>query len=86
MAIERTGAPPYALFIPFCRRWPSEEVWKARTTYTWHAIDDGSTRMTLRNRGEPAGFSKLAGSLMTAAMQRANRKDLSRLRQILEAA
>jgi hypothetical protein len=56
------------------------------TTYTWHAVGDGSTRMTLRNRGEPAGFSKLAGSLMTAAMQRANRKDLSRLGHIVEAA
>ena len=56
------------------------------TTYTWQAIDDRSTRMTLRNRGESAGFSKLAGSVMTAAMRRANRKDLAQLRQILEAA
>jgi uncharacterized membrane protein len=55
------------------------------TTYTWQALDDRSTRMTLRNRGEPAGFSKLAGSVMTAAMRRANRKDLAQLRQILEA-
>jgi uncharacterized membrane protein len=56
------------------------------TTYAWHAVDGDSTRMTLRNRGEPAGFSKLAGSLMTPAVRRANRKDLSRLRHILEAA
>jgi len=56
------------------------------TTYAWHAVDGDSTRMTLRNRGEPAGFSKLAGSLMIPAMRRANRKDLSRLRHILEAA
>ena len=56
------------------------------TTYTWQAIDDRSTRMTLRNRGEPAGFSKLAGALMTPAIRRANRKDLSKLRSILEAA
>jgi uncharacterized membrane protein len=54
------------------------------TTYTWHAIDDRSTRMTLRNRGEPAGFSKLAAPLMTIAMKRANRKDLRNLRAILE--
>lgn len=26
------------------------------TTYAWQAIDDQSTRMTVRNRGEPAGF------------------------------
>ena len=55
------------------------------TTYTWQPAGDGSTRMTLRNRGEPAGFSKLAGSVMTAAMRRASRKDLSKLRDILEA-
>ena len=30
------------------------------TTYTWQPAGDGSTRMTLRNCGEPAGFPKLA--------------------------
>ena len=54
------------------------------TTYTWQPIDDRSTRMTLRNRGEPAGFSKLATPFMTAAIRRANRKDLDNLRRILE--
>ena len=56
------------------------------TTYTWQAIGDNSTRMTLRNRGEPAGFSKLAAPFMTMAMKRANRKDLRNLRSILETA
>ena len=55
------------------------------TTYTWQAIDGGSTRMTLRNRGEPAGFPALAAPLMAATMKRANRKDLRSLRAILEA-
>jgi hypothetical protein len=54
------------------------------TTYTWQAIDDSSTRMTLRNRGEPAGFPRLAAPLMATAMRRANRKDLRNLRAILE--
>jgi hypothetical protein len=54
------------------------------TTYTWTAVE-GRTRMTLRNRGEPAGFSKLAAPAMASAMRRANRKDLARLRSILEA-
>ena len=54
------------------------------TTYTWTAIGDNSTRMTLRNRGEPAGFSRLAAPFMTMAMKRANRKDLRNLRSILE--
>jgi hypothetical protein len=40
--------------------------------------------MTLRNRGEPSGFSKLAAPLMAAAMRRANRKDLQRLKRLLE--
>ena len=39
--------------------------------------------MTLRNRGEPAGFSKVAAPLMARAMRRANRKDLAALRAVL---
>jgi uncharacterized protein YndB with AHSA1/START domain len=56
------------------------------TTYTWRAVDDCSTRMALRNRGEPAGFPRLAAPVMAIAMRRANRKDLRALRVILEAA
>jgi uncharacterized membrane protein len=54
------------------------------TTYTW--ADDGTrgTTMTLRNRGEPAGFSKLVAPIMGSAVRRANRKDLARLKAILE--
>jgi hypothetical protein len=39
-------------------------------------VDAGRTRMTLRNRGEPAGFGKVAAPVMAAAMRRANDKDL----------
>ena len=56
------------------------------TTYTWTETPTGATRMTLRNRGEPSGFSTIAAPLIATAMRRANRKDLDRLRQILEAA
>jgi uncharacterized membrane protein len=54
------------------------------TTYTWSDAGDGSTRMTLRNRGEPAGFKRIAAPLMARAMRGANQKDLARLKQILE--
>ena len=54
------------------------------TTYTWATESDGSTRMTLRNRGEPVGFSKVMAPLMKPAMRRANRKDLAKLKALLE--
>ena len=54
------------------------------TTYTWQTVDAGRTRMTLRNRGAPAGFSRWAAPFMAAAMRRANRKDLARLKTLLE--
>jgi hypothetical protein len=54
------------------------------TTYTWQPVGDGRTLMTLRNRGMPTGFASITASVMAAAMRRANRKDLARLRALLE--
>jgi hypothetical protein len=54
------------------------------TTYTWADTGEGATRMTLRNRGEPSGFSSLLAPFMASAVRRANRKDVARLKDILE--
>jgi uncharacterized membrane protein len=54
------------------------------TTYTWQPVGIGSTRMTLRNRGEPKGFAAVTSSLLTSAMRRANRRDLAKLKSTLE--
>lgn len=54
------------------------------TTYAWHDNGAGATTMTLRNRGSPSGFASIMAPAMEAAMRRANRKDLSRLKAVLE--
>jgi hypothetical protein len=64
----------------------AEGPFAMETTYAWTDAPPGGTRMTLRNRGEPSGFSRVAAPMIAAAMRRANRKDLAQLKQILEAA
>ena len=61
----------------------SQGPFPMETTYAF-ADADGGTRMKLRNRGEPSGFSKVGAPMMAAAMRRANRADLARIREILQ--
>ena len=63
----------------------AEGPFPMETSYAWEDSAAG-TRMTLRNRGEPSGFSRLAAPLIAVAMRRATRKDLRRLKATLEAA
>ena len=62
----------------------AEGPFPMETTYTWDDAPGGATRMTLRNRGQPAGFAKVGAPVMALAMRRAMTKDLGRLRAILE--
>jgi uncharacterized membrane protein len=64
----------------------TEGPFPMETTYTWQDNANGGTTMRLRNRGEPSGFSKIVAPMMAGAMRRANRKDLVRLKALLEAA
>jgi hypothetical protein len=54
------------------------------TTYTWSPVGADATQMTLRNHGEPAGFSRLTAPLVSFAMRRAMTQDLAKLAEILE--
>ena len=61
----------------------AEGPFPMETTYEFSDAP-GGTRMTLRNRGEPSGFARAGAPVMERAMRRANRKDLERLKAILE--
>ena len=62
----------------------AEGPFPMETTYSWEPTAAGATRMTLRNRGRPAGFSTLLAPLMAPLIARANRKDLAALKRLLE--
>ena len=62
----------------------AEGPFPMETTYTWESTSEGHTRMMLRNRGTPSGFSRLVAPFMAMAVRRANRNDLALLKTVLE--
>ena len=54
------------------------------TTYRWESLDAGRTRMTLRNRGNPIGFTMIFKPIMSIAIRLATKKDLRRLKAVME--
>ena len=62
----------------------AEGTFPMKTTYTWTIIDNQTTKMTLRNKRNPTGFSKLFAPLMATMMKNANTKDLINIKNILE--
>lgn len=64
----------------------SEGPFPMTTTYAWADTATGGTRMTLRNQGQPTGFSNVVAPIMASAMRKANNKDLEALKDVLERA
>ena len=62
----------------------AEGPFPMRTTYSWSDAPGGGTAMELRNAGEPSGFKAVAAPFMRLAIKRENRKDLQRLKELLE--
>ena len=62
----------------------AEGPFPMETSYTWESTPEGFTRMILRNRGIPTGFSRWMAPFMARAMRRANKKDLACLKALLE--
>lgn len=57
---------------------------KMETTFGWQAVNENTTCMTLRSRGIPGAFSKTIAPLLKLAIRKASRRNLKRLKRLLE--
>ncbi len=62
----------------------AEGPFPMETTYTFKKINNNITEMSLRNCGNPTGFSKFFAPFMSMMMRNVNMKDLKKLKSILE--
>ena len=62
----------------------AEGPFPMETSYGWETTDEGTTRMNLRNRGAPSGFSRVFTPFMRMAKRRANQADLAALKALME--
>ncbi len=63
----------------------AEGPFPMETVFWWEDVGEGGTRMTLQSSGQPTGLSLLLAPLLRSSMKRSGRKDLARLKTILEA-
>lgn len=61
----------------------AEGPFPMETTYSFRT-EKAVTIMTLQNKGEPSGFAKLFTPIMSMMMKLANKKDLRKLKNIME--
>jgi Polyketide cyclase / dehydrase and lipid transport len=64
----------------------AEGPFPMETVYSWEDARGGGTRMTLQSSGHPTGLSLLLAPVLRSSMKRSGRKDLARLKTILETA
>jgi uncharacterized membrane protein len=63
----------------------AEGPFPMETVYSWEDAREGGTTMTLQSSGHPSGLALLLVPFLRRSMRRSGRKDLLRLKTILEA-
>jgi len=62
----------------------NHKPFQMETRYTWVATHSNGTKMTLQNLGNPQGFASIAYPLVRMMINRQNKRDLKKLKSILE--